>query len=294
MKVFSYWLEYAFIRLVEAFFMVLPRPFALWLGEWMGLFFSVILSSRTRLAMANMAIAFPSMNEADRANAVRKMWKNIGRTAVEFIRVGDITHENFNDYFVIDGRENLDAAMKKGKGLILVTLHFTNWEMCAVGTAHLVGEGAAIARPMKNPYAEKWIQKKRADSGVPIILHRQAVRASLRILKDKKTLGVLVDQNLYTGGVFVDFFGRPAATTPLPALLNERTEAPVLLTYCLRDGNKFRVIYEPMLKFSDNGTAEERLLKNTEKISHELERVIKTRPENWFWIHNRWKRKPEA
>jgi KDO2-lipid IV(A) lauroyltransferase len=293
MKKISYFLEYAFIRLVEAFFFLLPRPIALRAGEGMGLLFSKILVSRNRLAMANMSIAFPSMSEKERARLARLMWKNIGRTAVEFIRVSDITPKNFNDFFIIEGRENLDAAMKKGKGLILVTLHFSNWEMCAVGTAHLVGEGAAIARPMKNPYAEKWIQKKRADSGVPIILHRQAVRASLRILKDKKTLGVLVDQNLYTGGVFVDFFGRPAATTPLPALLNDRTEAPVLLTYCLRDGNKFRVIYEPMLKFSQDGTTEQRLLANTERISHELERVIKTHPENWFWIHNRWKRKPE-
>lgn len=294
MKQLEYLIEYALVRVIEAFFLLCPRAVALWLGERMGLLFCAILTSRRRLAMSNLEIAFPKMRPAERNRLVWNVWKSVGRTAVEFIRITDIDRNNFNDYFIVEGRENLDAAMSKGKGLVLVTLHFSNWEMCAVGTSYLVGQGVAIARPMKNPYVEKWVQRKRAAGGVSIILHRQAVKASLKILKEKKTLGVLVDQNLYTGGVFVDFFGRPAATTPLPSLLSHRTGAPVLVAYCLREGKKFRLVYEPELTLTSSGAPEERLLANTQMISNELERVIKGSPENWFWIHNRWKRKPGA
>lgn len=280
LKPIQYRLEYALIRLVEFFFHLVPRGLALRLGEGMGLLFSLVLASRTELALSNLKIAFPQKSDQEREKIVRLMWKNLGRTAVEFIRVGDIEAHNFEDYFVYEKRENLENARRLGKGVVLVAFHFTNWEMVARGTAYIVGGGTAIARPMKNPLVEAWVQKKRTGNGVNIILHRQAVKASLKALKEKQALGILVDQNLYIGGEFVDFFGRPAATTTLPALLHERTGAPVLIAYCLREGEKFRIVYEPMLEKV-----------STQIISKEIERVIRKTPENWFWIHNRWKRK---
>jgi KDO2-lipid IV(A) lauroyltransferase len=287
-------IEYALVRCVETFLFLMPRAVALKVGDALGLLMWAVLASRRRLAMSNLASAFPRMSVGERARLVRHNWKNIGRTAVEFIRVTDINESNWNDYFIVEGRENLTKAERMDKGVVLATFHFSNWEMFAIGTGHLLGSGTAIARPMKNPYVEKWVQAKRATGHVSIILHRQAVKASLKILKAKGHLGILVDQNLYTGGVFVDFFGQPAATTTLPALLNERTGAPVLIAYCVREGKKFRLVYEPVLKLSSSGTQEERLMVNTQLISSELERIIRKSPENWFWIHNRWKRKQAA
>ena len=124
-----------------------------------------------------------------------------------------------------------------------------------------------------------------------IILHRNAVRASLKWVKGGNIIGILVDQNLYTGGEFVKFFGRPAATTTLPAILHARTGAPVIPTYCLRDGTGFRFFFEPPV-FPPAGVSEDEQIKaHTQEISNRFEQIIRRTPQNWFWIHNRWKRK---
>jgi KDO2-lipid IV(A) lauroyltransferase len=282
---------YSFVLLFDGFFSIWPRSWALKCGECLGLFFSCVLGSRRRLVIQNLTAAFPEKKPEEIRRIARGMWKSLGRTAIEFIRLTDIHRSNFDKYYIVEGRENLERAMKKGHGTVLATMHFTNWEMMGVATAFLTGNMVAIARPIKNPYVERWIQRKRAESGMEIILHRQAVKASLKMMREKKSLGVLVDQNLYTGGVFVDFFGRPAATTTLPALLHNRTGAPVLVVYCLREGDKFRLVYGPELDLPPIEDAEKRALAHTQIVAKEMERVIRAHPENWFWIHNRWKRK---
>lgn len=279
-------IAYVFVCIIDWILTCMPRSWALKFGEGLGRALSWALPSRRKLIRANLAAAFPEKKEPEIRRIEAGVWRNIGRTAAEFVRLSDINHDNFNDYCVVEGRDHLEEARKKGKGVILVAFHFTNWEMMGVGSAFLTGNMVAIARPMKNPYVERWVQNKRAQSGVKIILHREAVKASLRVLKQKGSIGILVDQNLYTGGVFVDFFGRPAATTTLPALLHNRTKAPVLVVYCLREGGKFRLVYQPPLRFTGDD-----ILKQTQRINNAIEDVVRGHPENWFWVHNRWKRK---
>jgi KDO2-lipid IV(A) lauroyltransferase len=291
MKEARYFIEYSLVRFIEFCFSILPKSVAAFLGRGIGVMCFLFLGSRRRLAKSNLSIAFPEMSESDRSAIVRKAWENIGQTAVEFVRMPRLKNNTLEDDFMVDGRQNLEAALKVNKGVIIATLHLGNWEMLAVGTRLIAGSGTAIARPMKNPYVEAWVQGKRSGAGVPIILHRQAVRASLKILRDNKVIGILLDQNLYTGGVFVDFFGRPAATTTLPALLQDRTGAPIVVSYCYRENGKFKLVYEPPLVFPSDGTPEARILNNTQIISNHLENIVRKHPDKWFWIHNRWKRK---
>jgi KDO2-lipid IV(A) lauroyltransferase len=145
---------------------------------------------------------------------------------------------------------------------------------------------------MRNPLVEKWIQARRTEGGNRIALHRDAVRATLKWLKQKNIAGILADQNLYTGGTFVQFFNRPAATTTLPTLLHARTGAPVIFIYSLRKGSKFVIHYTARLSLPEGGDTESQLQNGTQIISDEMENLIRKYPENWFWIHNRWKRQP--
>jgi KDO2-lipid IV(A) lauroyltransferase len=152
----------------------------------------------------------------------------------------------------------------------------------------------AIARPIKNPLVDQWVFRKRTAGGLNIILHRQAVKAGLRTLRQGGVFGILPDQNLYTGGVFVDFFGRPAATTPLPALLHDRTDAPVILCHCLREGRRFRLTFEAPLRFPEVIDMDRRMVVHTQIVADAIEALIRRHPDQWFWLHNRWKRAAEA
>ena len=292
LRTIKYQIEYFFVWLLESLFFLLPRALALSCGERIGLLVAFFLPKREKLILQNLTYAFPSKSKSEIKALARSTWKNLGRTAVEFIRISDIDSAHFHNFFLFEGENYMEEAQKQGKGIIMATFHFTNWEMTGIALQYRWKNIVAIARPLKNSYVEKWVQQKRSQNGMEIILHRQAVRASLKSLKAGKSIGILMDQNLYQGGVFIDFMGRPAATTTLPALLHIRTGAPVILIYSVREREKFRIVYERPIQFPPIEPAEERLRMYTQIITNHIEAVIRRHPENWFWIHNRWKRSP--
>ncbi len=285
-------IEYGFVKTADFLLFLFPRPATLAFGEALGTLISWILRPRNKLIKANLAAAFPEKSNAEIEHIAKGVWRNLGRTAVEFVRLSETTGDRFDEFFFIEGKEQFDKLLALGKGSILIGFHFTNWEVLSICTGRYFGETFGIARPMKNPLVEAWVQSKRSVNTTNMIWHRQAAKASLRVLKNGKNLGILVDQNLYTGGVFVNFFGRPAATTTLPALLHSRTDAPVVLIYSLREGTKFKIVYEP-IPLPEIADMDQRIFTHTQLINNSIEAVVRRTPENWFWIHNRWKRKPE-
>ncbi len=289
MKKFRYFLEFVPVWILDQILNLLPAAWAYALGEQLGLLMSKIIAKRHRLILENLAHAFPEKTAVERARIACGVWKNLGRTAVEFIRLPKLL-KSVSSTVEWEGAEHVVEALAKGHGVILLTAHFTNWEFLGVLVNKRFGNITSIARPIKNPFVENWVQSKRRTNGMKIILHRNAVKASLKVLRAKESLGVLVDQNLYTGGVFVNFFGRPAATTTLPALLQSRTDATIIIAVCLRENNTFRVLFEPPLPALKSSDAEA-VSAHTQLISTHLENIIRRYPENWFWIHNRWKRK---
>lgn len=269
-----------------------PRSLALAAGRALGALLSIVMRSRQRLIVGNLCRAFPEKSEAEARAIASQVWRNLGLTAAEFIRVGDINADNAGDFFAYSGFDELRAAAAE-TGVIYATAHFCNWEMLGIGTQYATGRLTAIARPMKNPLVEAWVQAKRARGGMDIILHRQAVRASLKALKARRIVGILFDQNLYTGGLFADFLGRPAATTSLPALLHERTGAPVFLAYGLRENGRHHIRCERVVLPNPPGDADARIAANTRALNDALGAVVRCHPGLWFWIHNRWKRVPK-
>jgi KDO2-lipid IV(A) lauroyltransferase len=290
MRRFKLRLEYAAVRALDLFFSVLPEPLAFRLGEGIGRAASALLSSRNELIKRNLREAFPEKTPAEVDGIAKGVWRNLGRTAVEFILLPRLVARHKDRFERIgDGWRVVEAAGGSG---ILLTAHFTNWELTGALFNSSVPKVTAIARPIKNPYVDAWINRKRTAAGLTIIYHRDAVRAALRTLRANRAIVILFDQNMYTGGVFVNFFGRPAATTTLPALLHWRTGRPVILFYSLRTPSGYRLVAEQIALPKTDG-AEAELIAHTQIINDRLEAVVRRTPENWFWIHNRWKRKPE-
>jgi len=284
--------EFLGVKLLDAFLCALPRSWALKLGECLGQVAAWVLPSRRRLILDNLRHAFPDRDEKELRDIAYEVWSNLGRVAAEFVRLSDISRANFRKYFSFEGLEHVNAAKKAGRGIIFITSHLANWEYSGVAVQFLMGDVVAIARPMKNLKVESWVRGKRSVSGLEFVMHRNAVKSSLRALKANKAVGILVDQNLYTGGVFVNFFGRPAATTTLPALLHARTGAPVIVVYARREKSGFKIVFEKPLEFPKTIDKVRDVKIHTQIFTKAIERVVRQQPEQWFWIHNRWKRKP--
>ena len=284
----KYIFEYAAIRLVDVILRALPLSWALGFGEWICARLPAMIPKRHALILDNLAKALPERSAEDRARIADAVWRNLGRTAVEFIRFADYARRSIDDLVSVNGREHMERAIRENRGAILLTAHFTNWEMTGSFVQRLFGSMTAIARPVHNPYVDRWVLRKRRLGGMQVIPAQDAVKASLKCLKAKTFVGILIDQSLSTG-LSVEFFGRTAATTTLPALLHIRTGAPVLITYTLREGDRFKQVFQPVT-FPEVPNEADRIPIYTRRINELFEDLIRRYPENWFWVHNRWKR----
>lgn len=289
----QYVAEFLVIWTLDAIVTALPRSWALSCGQILGWVASLVLVSRKNLLLRNVAACFPEMSQAKRLHLNRSVWKNLGMTAVEFARLSRINDKNYTEYFEYEGVEEAMRGASLQSGIIFVTLHVGNWEMSGIGHQFRFKNLVAIAKPIKNPWVERFVRAKRSACGLQIVPHRNAVRASLKALKAGKSVGILMDQNIRQGGVFVDFLGRPAATTTLPALLHIRTGAPVIVGCTVRQAEKFKLIYLPVIKFPEAVEPGERVYIYTQILSDAIGAMVRQQPENWFWLHNRWKRAPD-
>ena len=197
----------------------------------------------------------------------------------------------------IVGKENLDAVLAKGKGAILVTAHFGNFPLMF---AKLSLEGymtAGIMRFMRDERAEKFFTRKRNRVGIKTIYsqpRKECVENSIRTLRDNGLLIIPLDQNFGTAGVFVDFFGRKAATATGPVVLAQRTKAALLPCFIVRQkDDTHSIIFEPPLELVEGATAGETIAVNIQKLTDIIEIYIRRYPAEWGWIHRRWKTKQQ-
>ena len=193
--------------------------------------------------------------------------------------------------------ENFEAVEKliaSGRGGILHTGHLGNWEVAGTSIAPLRSKLAGIARHIKNPLIDRWLLETRQMRGNKVIYHHDPFFSAARHIKHGGFVGILMDQNLHQGGVFVPFFGRPAATTTLTALLAVKLGCPVIGFNIWREGPQIVGRFEEPLYARRNSDPEQETLRMTAELTGILEKWIRQRPDNWLWGHNRWKRVPGA
>lgn len=284
------------IRILAIIIRWLPKGYALMLGSGLGGFLYLALKKRRRIALENLQIAFGDEMSADeRAQICRESFKQIGKTAIEFLCFPKLTFENIWDEVTVEGKEHLIGALNQGKGAIVFLPHFGNWELLALVYGALIPDRAkAIAFPLKNRHLNALVSQYRERLSLKLITRRQAVRETLRALKGGYAVGFFADQNAGREGVFVDFFGKPASAVRGPATLALKTGAPLLLSMDIRQpDDRHHVVITPEIDLEISSDLEQDVQTNTAHILKILETYIRQYPDQWLWTHNRWKTQPD-
>jgi KDO2-lipid IV(A) lauroyltransferase len=289
------WLQYALAWAFVKTLGVLPRPVARGLASATARLLLRALPKLRKTAEFNLQLAFPEWSEAQRHAVLRGMARNLGWMAAEFARLPRYTRKNIEDVVVLDGHENFLAGKSRGKGVIYLTGHIGAWELSSYAHALYGFPLHFMARPLDNGRLDKMVNEYRGHSGNRPIYKNEAARMMLKVLKNAGTIGILADQNTMSGeGAFVDFFGTPACTTTGIARVALHTDAAVVPGYVFWDANlrKYRLRFEPPVELVRTGDMERDILVNTQRFAKVIEEIIRKHPEQWVWIHARWKNRP--
>ncbi|MCI0369943.1 MAG: lysophospholipid acyltransferase family protein [candidate division NC10 bacterium] len=275
----------------------LPEPLAFTLGRLLGRLWYAVDARHRKIALENLARAFGDRTTAAEREAIaRSHFIHLGYTFVETCRLRGLSAARLEQVVRVEGVEHLQRARERGRGVVVVTAHFGSWEVLARAWL-LLGEAADIvARPLDNPFLEAWIAGIRTAGGNQVIPKRHAFRHLVETLRRGGTVAMLIDQNVARErGVFVDFFGTPACTTTAATLAARRTGAALLPVVCpRRTPGRFTVRIGKEIPVAVTGDHRRDILATTAEASAVLEAFIREHPEQWFWVHRRWKTRPEG
>ncbi len=274
---------------------LLPRPAARFVGASFAAAAYALRAPLRRAAMFNLALAFPDWSDAKRKRVIRRMIQQIGWMAAEFSRFPKCTRDNIEKIVVLDGFENFDAARRRGKGVLFLTGHMSAWELAPFAQALYGHPLHFLVRPIANRRVDALINHYRCLSGNRPIEKNKSARSILRILADGGTVGILSDHNtVLEESVFVDFFGVPASTTSGLARIALRTDAAVVPGFLSWDSarRKYRLRFEPAIELARTGDEERDVRENTARFTKTIEDYVRAYPDQWLWVHKRWKTRP--
>jgi Kdo2-lipid IVA lauroyltransferase/acyltransferase len=290
-------LEYAaawpFIKIMG----ILPRPLARAIGiglAWVIYFLHVRLR---QVGMRNLAMAFPEKSEAERARILRGEFTSLGRQVAEVCHFPDYTLQNVDEVVVFDGFENYERARARGKGVLLFAGHFGGWELSSFVLSMRGHWMYVLMRGMDNKYLGELILRYRTMHGNKAVDKDDFVRGLLSAMKGGEVVGLLMDTNMTPPqGIFVDFFGIAACTAAGPARIALRTDAAVVPTFTIWDEKlgKYRLRFDPAVELVRTGDLEADIKANTQKLTSVIEDYVRKYPEQWLWVHRRWKTRPPA
>jgi Kdo2-lipid IVA lauroyltransferase/acyltransferase len=273
-----------------------PLPLALWVGRRLGDLAFALLARRRRIALANLARAYPELPLRERRRIARRASQHLGMTLLELPRLLAAPLDATLARITLEGAEHLHAAMTAHGRALMLTAHLGNWEiLCA---AHRLTEYglSIVVRPLDAPWLDAFAERARRRTGVEVIDKRGALRPVLEALRHGHMVGILMDQNTARReGVFVDFFGHPASTSRSIAVLAIRTGAPIVPIFARRraDGGH-RVLIRPALPMPVSNDAEAAVVELTARCTLEIERAIREAPDQWLWSHDRWRTRPSG
>jgi KDO2-lipid IV(A) lauroyltransferase len=250
-----------------------------------------------RTGERNLQLAFPNLSEAERRRLLLGSFENLGRLLPIFSRFTKTSGDSLKNLIESEGLDHLQAAMQKERGVILFTGHVGAWELSSFGLSLFGYPLSFLVRRIDNPKIEAMIDRARRSRGNRTIDKMSAAREMLQILRDGGTLGILVDLNtLDREAIFVEFFDRPASTTFIVAKLALRTGAQVLPVFAPWDEQRkrFILIVDEPLKIEQTGDEDEDVRRLTQQYTRVVEDYVRRYPDQWLWIHRRWKTRPSG
>ena len=288
-------LEYAaawpFIKILG----ILPRPFARGFAITLAQLVYLFHVRLRRVGMRNLELAFPGKSEKERKQILRAEFTSLGRQLAELCHFPRYTPENVDEVVVYEQLENYERAYARGKGVLFLTAHFGAWELSAFAHSLHGHRVKIVMRPMDNPYLDGMLQSYRTMHGNKVVPKDDFVRGLLAAMKAGETVGILMDTNMTPPqGVFVDFFGIAACTASGLARIALRTDAAVVPGFTIWDESlrKYRLRFDPALQLVRTGDLEADIVANTQKFTKVIEDYVRKYPEQWLWVHRRWKTRP--
>ena len=283
----------------ESFFLVLvnliPLGVRIWVLQRFGEIAYVLDERHRRIALRNLNIAFPERGEEERKKIARAAFRQLGTVLAELPFIIRLNRRNVKKFIWIEGAEHFHKAEERKRGILFLTAHFGNWEWMAASFPLLTDHPIAVVfRPIDNPFIGRVVERLRTCTGNQGISKQKAMARILRVLKEGGVVGILLDQNVsWQEGVFVKFFGEWACTNEGLALLAMKTGAAVLPGFGIRqpDG-RYRLVLEPEINLIRTGNKEHDVQANTELFTGVIERYVREYPEQWLWLHQRWKTRP--
>lgn len=274
----------------------LPARLALVIGRRLGDLARLLLARRRRVALANLAVAFPELAPSERARIARAAWQHAGMMMIELGRLLGRPIQATVDELVVDGLDRLRAVMREHGRALVLTAHLGNWEYLSA-FSRIIGDPVAIVvRPLDSPSLDALAVELRRKTGVELIDKRGALRPVLSALRRGRLVAVLLDQNAARReGIFVPFFGRLASTSRSLALLSLRTRTPIVPIFIQREGAaRHRVVVEPALSLEGWNDLDVAVVELTGRCNEVIEAAIRRAPEQWLWFHDRWRTRPPA
>lgn len=288
-------LEYALARLVFTSLGMLPRSVSVSVGRGLGQLGYLMFGDLRRTGRRNLDIAFPELGEDEKERIIRSCFDSLGRVLGEFPHFQHITRDQLCQFPHREGIEHLEAAKTNDKPVIFFTAHLGLWELTSFWVGACWHPLAFLVRRLDNDLIEKMIDRVRRRFGNETLDKMAVSRQALRMLNQGGILGILPDVNMVAReGVFVDFFGTPASTTSMMAKLALRTNATVIPIYSPWDEErkKFLLHIEPPITILPSGDENTDVHNLTEAIMASVEKFVRRYPEQWLWIHKRWKTRP--
>jgi Kdo2-lipid IVA lauroyltransferase/acyltransferase len=261
-------------------------------------FAGVAFAIRTPLRRAaefNLRLAFPGWSEAQRKQVIREMIRQVGWMAGEFSQFPKYTQENIGQIVTVEGEENFECARARGKGVLFLTGHMSAWELAPFAHALYGYPLHFLVRPVANRRVDALVNSYRCLSGNAPIDKNRAARAILKVLAEGGTVGILADHNTALGeSVFVDFFGVAASTTSGLARIALRTDAAVVPGFLRWDATSRKYILglSPAVELRRSGDEERDVIENTARFTNVIEAFVRAHPDQWLWVHKRWKTRP--
>jgi KDO2-lipid IV(A) lauroyltransferase len=259
-------------------------------GSILGLTSYALDRAHRRVAQRNVAAAFPTRTPAEHTAIVRGAFRHFGRLLFQLLKFSTLTGDQMLARVEFEGEERVRSAYAQGRGVLFVTGHFGYWELQALVHGLKLRPMAVMARALDNPDLHRLLEQMRTRTGNSVIYRQGTLRRAMRVLQEGEGVGILIDQHIQSkDAIHVDFFNRPAATTPIVAALAMRTGARIVPLFALPlGGGRYRMIYEHAIEPPPAGT-DDPVHELTQRCTDVLEMYVRRHPDLWLWMHRRWR-----
>jgi KDO2-lipid IV(A) lauroyltransferase len=289
------WLEFSAVWLLVQAFGILPRGLSRRMGTWVGAAAYSVLSRLRATGRRNLELAYPDLPRSERTRILRKLYRNLGWQLAEFCHMPRYTPANTASFLRCEGLEHYLAARDAGRGVLVVTGHLGAWELSSFYHSLMGYPMSMVIRRLDNQRLDRYVNRIRCLHGNRVLHKDDFARGLIAAMRAGDTVGILMDTNMTPPqGVFVDFFGHAACTAAGLARVAVKTGAAVLPGFMLWEQQEQRYVlrFGPQLPMQETGDPEVDVLANTQVCTTAIENWVRRYPDQWLWVHRRWKTRP--